>query len=325
MSNFFDRYRLPIDAWVQAGADVVIAHIRPITQAVRWPVESTLGGMQSLLTGMPAWLVLLLFFLIGWRASSFRVGLFAAGSLLLIGLMGLWTDAVITLAMVLCAGLFTLAVGLVLGILGVQYPRFWACLRPVLDVMQSTPSLVYLVPVVMLFGIGTVPGVLATMIFATPPMVRLTYLGLSQTPEELLEAADAYGSTSVQKLWHVRLPLALPAIATGLNQVVMFSLVMSAIVAMIGAEGLGASVLRAVGRLDLGLALTSGLAIVLMAVSLDRMTQRLGKPADRKVLHAKRSWWRRNGVPAAKPTTAGPAPVIQESRAASLPMGQPYP
>jgi glycine betaine/proline transport system permease protein len=183
----------------------------------------------------------------------------------------------ITLAMVLCAVVFCTVVGIPLGILAGRSNRFDSALRPVLDAMQTTPAFVYLVPIVMLFSIGNVAGVLATIVFALPPIIRLTSLGIRQVHPELVEAALAFGATNWQVLRKVQIPLALPTIMAGLNQTIMMALSMVVIAALIGAGGLGAPVIRGLNSLDIGLATIGGLSIVLVAIVLDRITQSLGK------------------------------------------------
>jgi glycine betaine/proline transport system permease protein/glycine betaine/proline transport system substrate-binding protein len=168
-------------------------------------------------------------------------------------------------------------IGIPLGVVAAQNDPVEHLIRPVLDVMQTIPTFVYLVPVVMLFGIGEVPGVIATIIYATPPLIRLTNLGIRQVSSEAVEAAIAFGSTPLQVLWEVQLPLAMPAILTGLNQTILFALGMSVITAMIAVPGLGLMVLQGVGRLDVGLASIGGIGIVLMAIILDRITQAIGQ------------------------------------------------
>jgi glycine betaine/proline transport system permease protein len=168
---------------------------------------------------------------------------------------------------------FAALIGIPSGILLAEFPAAWRVAKPVLDILQTTPSFVYLVPVVMLFGIGTVPGTIATVIFATPPLVKLTYLGLAQVSGEAIEAAVAFGSTRLQLLVHVKLPLAVETIRAGLNQTIMLSIVMSTIAAMIGAEGLGLTVLRGIARLDIGMAATGGISLILLALIFDGITQ----------------------------------------------------
>ena len=200
-----------------------------------------------------------------------------------VGFLGLWSEMMTTLAMVTSSVLFCVIIGVPLGILASRGERFAAILRPVLDVAQTTPSFVYLIPVVMLFSIGTVPGIIATVIFAMPPMIRLTNLGIRQVQADAIEAARAFGSTPSQILWKVQVPLAMPTIMAGLNQTIMLSLSMVVIAAFIGAGGLGEPVFEGLNALRVGLAGIGGIGIVLLAMVLDRITQALGEPTRKKV------------------------------------------
>ena len=193
----------------------------------------------------------------------------------------------VTLALVLTSLLFCVLVGVPLGIGLAASDRAQQLTRPLLDAMQTTPAFVYLVPVVMLFGIGNVPGVIVTIVFALAPLVRLTTLGLRQVRPDLIEASRAYGASPWQLLWKVQLPLAMPSIMAGVNQALMLSLSMVVIASMIAVGGLGQMVLRGIGRLDMGLASVGGLGIVLLAIVLDRITQAMGAPR-----RGGQHWWR---------------------------------
>lgn len=274
LASFFP---LPLDVWIQQAVDWFVGNYRPIFQAIRTPVALTLDTFKQILVAAPVWLIVAGVLVAGWRASGWKVGVFGLLSLAFIWAIGLWTAAMTTIAVIGTAVGFAIIVGIPLGIWSAQSERAWAVIRPTLDFMQSTPSFVYLVPVVMLFGVGTVPGVIATIIFSMPPMIRLTNLGLRQVPSDVVEAGDAFGATGFQLLWGVRLPLALPSIMAGLNATIMSAMIMSVIASMIGADGLGLSVLRGIGRLDVGLAATGGLAITLLAMLMDRITQGLGQ------------------------------------------------
>lgn len=270
-------FPIPLDVWIQQAVDWFVGNYRPIFQAIRMPVALTLDTFKQILVAAPVWLMVVVVWLAGWRASGWKVGLFGVICLAFIWSIGLWTATMTTLAVIGTAVGFAVVVGIPLGIWSAQDQRAWSVIRPILDFMQSTPSFVYLVPVVMLFGVGTVPGVIATIIFSMPPMIRLTNLGLQQVPSDVVEAGHAFGATELQLLWGVRLPLALPSIMAGLNATIMSAMIMSVIASMIGAEGLGLTVLRGIGRLDVGLAATGGLAITLMAMLMDRITQGLGE------------------------------------------------
>ncbi|CCJ89585.1 L-proline glycine betaine ABC transport system permease protein ProW (TC 3.A.1.12.1) [Cronobacter turicensis 564] len=275
----FHNTLIPLDRWVTEGIDWVVTHFRPLFQGIRVPVDYILNAFQQLLLGMPAPVGILLFALIAWQISGAGMGVATLVSLILIGAIGAWSQAMVTLALVLTALLFCVLIGLPLGIWLARSPRAAKIIRPLLDAMQTTPAFVYLVPIVMLFGIGNVPGVVVTIIFALPPVVRLTILGINQVPEDLIEAARSFGSSPRQMLFKVQLPLAMPTIMAGINQTLMLALSMVVIASMIAVGGLGQMVLRGIGRLDMGLATVGGVGIVILAIILDRLTQAVGRDA----------------------------------------------
>jgi glycine betaine/proline transport system permease protein len=275
MLSFEDKV-IPLDVWITDFIDWLVEGYRWFFQGIKWPVEVTLIGIQNGLVATPPLVIIAVLALIAWRVSGLKLGGFTIATMVLIGLLGLWEDTMITLAMVFCSVVFCTVVGIPLGIMAGRSDRFEASLRPVLDAMQTTPAFVYLVPIVMLFSIGNVAGVLATIVFALPPIIRLTSLGIRQVHPELVEAALAFGATSWQVLLKVQIPLALPTIMAGLNQTIMMALSMVVIAALIGAGGLGAPVVLGLNTLDIGLATIGGLAIVLMAIVLDRITQSMG-------------------------------------------------
>jgi glycine betaine/proline transport system permease protein len=229
--------------------------------------------------------VILLF---AWAASrSWRVVLSSFVTLTLIGYFGMWEDTMRTISMIFVCTVLSIAIGLPLGILMSQYDRFQRIVNPVLDVMQTMPSFVYLIPVVMLLGIGKVPGLIAVVIYALPPMVRLTDLGIRLVDRDVLEAADAFGSSRWQRLRDVQLPLALPTIMTGINQTIMMALAMVVVASMIGVQGLGQPVLKAIANQYFTLGLFNGLAIVGVAIIFDRVSQAYGRRLQkhREVVH----------------------------------------
>ncbi|AZG34069.1 MAG: proline/glycine betaine ABC transporter permease [Shewanella psychromarinicola] len=269
----FDERVIPLDVWITSFVDWLVEGYRWFFQMIKWPVDFILSGVSDGLLATPPLLVVVVFAIIAWRVSGFKLAGFTVASLVLIGLLGFWPETMITLAMVFSSVVFCTVVGVPFGIWAGRSDRVNNILRPVLDAMQTTPAFVYLVPIVMLFSIGNTAGVLATIIFALPPLVRLTSLGIRQVHPELVEAALAFGATSSQVLLKVQIPLALPTIMAGLNQTIMMSLSMVVIAAMIGAGGLGAPVVLGLNTLDIGLATVGGLAIVLLAIILDRITQ----------------------------------------------------
>ena len=277
---------LPVQAWINEGLGWVVQNFRPFFQTVRAPIDGTLTWVESLLTSVPTLAMVALMGLLAWQFAGRAIALGTVASLMVVALLGIWSDAMVTLSLVLTSLAFCIVIGLPLGIVLAASDRAQRWMRPFLDAMQTTPAFVYLVPVVMLFGIGNVPGVIVTIVFALPPLVRLTNLGLRQVRPDLIEAARAYGASPWQMLVKVQLPLALPSIMAGINQALMLSLSMVVIASMIAVGGLGQMVLRGIGRLDMGLATVGGLGIVLLAVMLDRITQAMGQPR-RGVRH----WW----------------------------------
>jgi glycine betaine/proline transport system permease protein len=278
----FDNLRIPLDSWIQEGIDWLVYNYRELFQLVKVPLEGLLEGFVWVFSTLPPLLIIILFTLFAWRAAGKRVAVFTLVSLLVCGFLGMWQDTMITLAMVLSAVLICAIIGIPLGIMAGRSDRFEMILRPFLDIMQTTPPFVYLVPVVMLFSIGTVSGIIATIVFALPPIVRLTSLGIRHVDAELIEAALTFGSTPMQVLRRVQLPLAMPSIMAGLNQTIMMALSMVVIAALIGAGGLGEPVVQGLNTLDIGLAAVGGICIVMMAMVLDRVTQGLASTSNSK-------------------------------------------
>ncbi|NEX15219.1 MAG: proline/glycine betaine ABC transporter permease ProW [Halochromatium sp.] len=278
----FEGAVIPLGDWVDQGLDWLVDNFRAVFQAIRWPIDGTLSGIESTLLAVPDVIMILIFGLLAWQAGGKRLGIGAVISLTLVGLIGAWAEAMVTLALVLTSVVFCIVIGLPTGIWLARSERAAAIVRPVLDAMQTTPAFVYLVPVVMLFGIGNVPGVVVTIIFALPPLVRLTNLGIRQVPADLVEAARSFGASKKQLLFKVQLPLAMPTIMAGVNQTLMLALSMVVIASMIAVGGLGQMVLRGIGRLDMGLATIGGVGIVLLAIILDRMTQAFGQASRDK-------------------------------------------
>ncbi|MGE6570008.1 ABC transporter permease [Shewanella vesiculosa] len=279
----FDERVIPLDVWITNLVNWLVEGYRWFFQLIKWPVDFILSGVSDGLLATSPLLVIALFGVIAWRVSGLKLAAFTILSLVLIGLLGFWSETMITLAMVFSSVVFCTLVGVPFGIWAGRSDRVNNILRPILDAMQTTPAFVYLVPIVMLFSIGNTAGVLATIIFALPPLVRLTSLGIRQVHPELVEAALAFGATSSQVLLKVQIPLALPTIMAGLNQTIMMSLSMVVIAAMIGAGGLGAPVVLGLNTLDIGLATVGGLAIVLLAIILDRITQSMATKKNKDV------------------------------------------
>jgi glycine betaine/proline transport system permease protein len=239
--------------------------------------------LEQVLRGLPPWAVLLAIAALAWHAtrSPWRA-LMLAALLYTIGCLGLWDPLMQTLAIMIVATVMSVLLGVPLGILMSRHARLRSVMLPVLDVMQTLPTFVYLIPVLMLFGLGKVPAIFATVVYALPPLIRLTDLGIRQVDAELIEAAWSFGTTRRQLLLGVQLPLALPSIMAGINQTTMMALSMVVIASMIGARGLGEDVLVGIQTLDSGRGLQAGLAIVILAIVVDRITQAYGQPRRRR-------------------------------------------
>ena len=242
------------------------------------PLRIFMVWAERLLTQTPWIIVFAAIVLIAWAGSRNRkVVLATAVTMLLIGYFGMWQDTMKTISMIFVSTVISIVIGIPIGIAMARWNRMQAIVNPVLDVMQTMPSFVYLIPVVMLLGIGKVPGLIAVVIYAMPPVIRLTNLGIRLVDKEMLEAADAFGSSNWQKLKNVQLPLALPTIMAGINQTIMMALAMVVIASMIGVQGLGQPVLRAISNQYFTLGVFNGFAIVGIAIIFDRVSQAFGK------------------------------------------------
>lgn len=236
--------------------------------------------IQSLLTWLPWWFLIGLVFVLGWRFYKLRSGLIFAVLFSLVGVFGLWGLMMSTLSIVITAVIISLVIGIPFGILAASSRKVDLILKPILDAMQTMPAFVYLIPAMMLFGLGMVPAVFATIIYAIPPVIRLTNLGIRNVPQDMVEAAQAFGSSRMQTLIKVQLPQALPSIMTGINQTTMMSISMVVTASMVGAKGLGEEVLQAIGQIDIAKGFDAGLSIVIMAVIIDRIIQGLVKKSQ---------------------------------------------
>jgi glycine betaine/proline transport system permease protein len=272
---------LPVEEWISNSVEWLGVNARSVFMAIRWPIENLLAFNDKILHAVPFPIMVVLMFLLAFRVASAGVAIFTALALAAIASLGLWNEAMTTLSLITTAIVICLAIGVPVGVICARSERTWAIVRPILDIMQTTPSFVYLVPVVMLFGVGTVSGEVAVVIAAAPPLIRFTYLGIRMVDTEIVEAGLAFGADKRQLLWEIQLPMAIPTILGGLNQTVLTAMVMSVVVAMIGADGLGLVVLQGLGRLDVGRAAVGGIAIVLLAMMLDRITQKLALPVKK--------------------------------------------
>lgn len=278
--DVFDPFKeamIPFDDWTNTGIDWLVQNYRDVFLAAKAPIDIVLKSIEAFLLYLNPYVVILFFVLLALQFSTKKMAVGTLASLLIVGFIGAWEESMITLALVITAVIFSTIIGLPLGIWCAKSDRVDKVVRPILDAMQTTPAFVYLIPIVMLFGIGNVPGVIVTIIFALPPLIRLTNLGIRQVPKDLIEASRSFGASSMQMLLKVQIPVAMPTIMAGINQTLMLALSMVVIASMIAVGGLGQMVLRGIGRLDVGLAAVGGLGIVLLAIILDRLTQAMGQ------------------------------------------------
>ncbi|MBV7531487.1 proline/glycine betaine ABC transporter permease [Chitinophaga sp. sic0106] len=249
----------------------------PVFHAIKQMVEVMVNSVEGLLHIVPAYVLIVLLAILAWRRAGISIGVFALLGLGLIYGMGYWPQTMETLALILVSAFIALLIGIPFGIWAARNKLVAKIMRPVLDLMQTMPAFVYLIPAVLFFGLGKVPGVFATIIFAMPPAVRLTTLGLQGVPADIVEATRSFGATRAQLLFKVELPLALPTILAGVNQTIMMALSMVVISAMIAAGGLGEIVLKGITQLRIGIGFEGGIAVVILAIILDRITQSFGK------------------------------------------------
>ncbi|MEU6890386.1 ABC transporter permease/substrate binding protein [Streptomyces sp. NPDC046557] len=279
--------RIHLGAWVDSGVDFLQRHLSWLFEAISSLVNGLYDGIDAVLSAPAPLLFAGILAVAAWWLRGLLAGLLAFAGFALVDSVGLWDDAMSTLSLVLVATLVTLVIAVPLGIWASRSDRVSAVLRPALDFMQTMPAMVYLIPGIIFFGVGVVPGIIATIIFSLPPGVRMTELGIRQVDGELVEAANAFGTTPRNTLVRVQLPLALPTIMAGINQVIMLGLSMVVIAGMVGGGGLGGAVYRAIGSVDIGLGFEAGISIVILAMYLDRMTGALGRqvsPLGRRAL-----------------------------------------
>lgn len=264
--------KIPIGKLIASFVDFLNDHAAGFFDAIADSLEWLIEGSTDLLLAVPALLLIAVITALAWWLHRRRgLTVFTALSLLLIINLGLWEETVQTLVLVLYATLFCMLIGVPLGIHAAHHPRLNAMLRPVLDLMQTIPTFVYLIPTLILFGLGVVPGLISTIVFALAAPVRLTSLGISEVPRSLLEAGESFGCTRMQQLWRIELPHAMPTILAGLTQCIMLSLSMVVIAALVGADGLGKPVVRALNTVNIEKGFEAGLAIVIVAILLDRL------------------------------------------------------
>ncbi len=282
---------IDIGKYIEKGIDWLIEKAGVVFDGISLGIEAIVGGFQDILNAPPFWVVIiiltaLMFWLNGRKyglktkkgiKKGLGIAVFTLIGLLLLWAMGYWAMTMRTMALVISASIISLVIGIPLGIWSSRSDRVESVIRPILDFMQTMPAFVYLIPAILFFGVGNVPGIVATVIFALPPAVRLTNLGIRGVQKDVVEASIAFGATKRQLLYKVQIPLAMPTILTGVNQVIMLSLSMVVIASMVGAGGLGQAVYRGILQADVGLGFEAGLGIVILAIILDRLTQSLSK------------------------------------------------
>lgn len=275
-----DGFRIPIGEWVEGVVDWIRDNFEGFFDLIALVVRFLVDGLTDGLLAVPVPVAIVLFALLGWLLRSWQMGVGTLISFALIVAMNLWVPAMQTLSLVLVATLVALVIAIPLGIWSARNGTVRAILKPVLDFMQTMPAFVYLIPAITFFSIGVVPGLVATVIFALPPGVRLTELGIRGVDSETVEAGHAFGAKPGQILRGIQLPLAMPTIMAGVNQVIMLALSMAVLAGIVGADGLGKIVVQSVSTVNLALGVEAGLGVVIIAVFLDRVTAALGSPAE---------------------------------------------
>ncbi len=279
--DWLSDHKIPLGSWIKVLVDFLNTHAAGFFDFVSWALGGLIDGMTDGLIAVPPLLLLAAIALLAWLLHrSWQLVALVVVSLLVIMNLGYWQETLETLALVVSATAICMLIGIPVGILAAHHPRFYTVLRPILDLMQTIPTFVYLIPTLILFGLGVVPGLISTVIFALPAPIRLTYLGVSRVPVPLVEAGQSFGASPWQLLWKVELPYAMPTIMAGLTQCIMLSLSMVVIAALVGADGLGKPVVRALNTVNIARGFEAGLAIVLLAIMLDRLCRRPGSSGE---------------------------------------------
>ena len=269
--------RIPLAQWTDNAIEYLQEQWGPATKAFSHVMEALIKGLQDFLISVPPEVIIIFVALLAWWVAGKKIAVFSIIGLLFIINIELWAVSMQTLAMVIAAVGLCMIIGVPLGILSAKNEVVHRIVTPILDFMQTLPAFVYLLPAIPFFGLGVVPAVITTLIFAMPPVIRLTSLGIKQVPDELVELGRSFGSTFFQMLFKIELPLARSTILAGINQCIMLALSMVVVAAMIGAKGLGGVVWTAIQTLNMGMGFEAGIAIVIMAIILDRITQNVGK------------------------------------------------
>jgi choline ABC transporter permease protein len=267
-------HKIPLGPTIESGIDFIKTNWKGFFAGISTVIQGSVDGANRLLAWIPGIVLILAVAAVAWGLHrSIPLVLFVVAALLFIMNQGYWAATLETLSLVIVSALFSTLIGVPVGIAAAHRPRLFAALRPVLDLMQTLPTFVYLIPTLVLFGLGVVPGLISTVIFAVPAPIRLTHLGISSVPRTLLEAGDAFGATPMQRLWKIELPSARPTILAGVTQCIMLSLSMVVIAALVGAGGLGVPVVRALNSVQVDIGFEAGIAIVLLAIILDRISR----------------------------------------------------
>jgi len=272
MYDWIVDHKIPLGSWAKTLVDLLNVHAQTLFDVISLVIGSGINGLTAVLLWFPP-LVLVGLFAVGAYLlhRSWALALFTLLALLLVANLGYWQATLETLSLVICSTLVSVVIGIPVGIAAAHRPWLYASLRPILDLMQTIPTFVYLIPTLVLFGLGTVPGLISTVVFSLPAPIRLTHLGLSSVPIQLYEAGKAFGATKRQLLFKVELPYAFPTIMAGVTQCIMLSLSMVVIAALVGADGLGKPVVRALNTVNIAMGFEAGAAIVVLAIVLDRV------------------------------------------------------
>ena len=282
MQQWLVDHKIPLGVWIKQGVDA-LKQAQWIFDGISAVLEFFINGLTSLLLWPPAPLIVLVLCLFAWWLHrSVWLVVFIVAAMALIVNLGFWKPTMQTLTLVSWSTFICMALGVPFGIAAAHRPWLFNAVRPVLDLMQTLPTFVYLIPTLILFGLGVVPGLISTVIFALPAPIRLTQLGISTVPKSLLEAGESFGATRRQLLWKVELPYALPSIMAGVTQCIMLSLSMVVIAALVAADGLGVPVVRALNSVNIGMGFEAGLCIVLLAIVLDRVFKQASGAAGKR-------------------------------------------
>ena len=273
----FPDVRIPIGDVVEKFTDFLAINFEAFFDFIFIIASGMIKGLEAGLLAIPWWILMIIIFLLGWYFTNLYGGLLFSFFIFLIGTFDLWPETMTTISIVLISVVLSLVIGIPLGILSAFSKTMSSITRPILDAMQTMPSFVYLIPVIFFFPLGNVPAVIATIIYAVPPVIRLTELGIRNVDEEVVESAQSFGSSTTQMLVKVQLPQALPTIMAGINQTTMMALAMAVVGSMVGAQGLGERVLYAINRIDISLGFEAGISIVFIAIIIDRITGGIAK------------------------------------------------